>query len=783
MKRKHLLLMLLAWALVPLAMMGQQSASLTVNEGTASSKFVPMYCSYFDSYAKSECVIPASDLTPRNGCPITAITFYPSEYAGQSTSFGSSTQQVFLKEVTSTTLSSYSGTSGATTVFQGTLTHPTSTTEGYTITFSTPYTYNGGNLLIGVYNTKAGDWDRVSWYGKNTTSNTSQYGYSSSSLSGVTRTALKFLPKTTFTYTVTTPFIALDPTTLEVFPGFEKNLSTTWGNVSGTPTITYTSSNNNVATVTGSGASATVRGINNGSATITASMTYNGTTYSATCNVTVVDPYYCSPYFYNTTSTNGYLCISNFSTTQGETNISNSSGGISTNGYGNFYNSYSVSATQGTTISFSLTSTYSGSSSSMERRYAIWVDWNSDYEFGDDEIVAQTTSSSTNTSWSGSFTIPSNIAPKDYRMRVEIIYANYVNPCPSTNFGEVEDYKLTVFSSYTITANASPANAGTITGGGTYNAGATATLTATANTGYVFSQWSDGNTQNPRTITVTGDATYTAIFNQVQTYSITVNANPANGGSVTGGGTYNENATATLTATANTGYTFRQWSDGNAQNPCTVTVTSNATYTAVFDALASYTINTNITPAGAGTVSGGGTYYENDGCTLTATANTGYAFTNWSDGNTSNPRTFTVTGDATYTAVFGVSVDPDVTIGSGSGTTSGNYLPTNVWYKYSLTQQIYTKDEVGQAGTITAISFYYNSSTASGNRTLAIYMSNTNSSTISSWITESSSNLVYSGSFNFNTNGWNTITLDTPFEYNGLRCRQHHIFLHVFNRK
>ena len=53
---------------------------------------------------------------------------------------------------------------------------------------------------------------------------------------------------------------------------------------------------------------------------------------------------------------------------------------------------------------------------------------------------------------------------------------------------------------------------GTVSGGGSYAAGATATLTATPNTGYHFVQWQDGNTQNPRTITVTGDATYTAAF-------------------------------------------------------------------------------------------------------------------------------------------------------------------------------------------------------------------------------------------------------------------------------
>lgn len=65
---------------------------------------------------------------------------------------------------------------------------------------------------------------------------------------------------------------------------------------------------------------------------------------------------------------------------------------------------------------------------------------------------------------------------------------------------------------HTITATSADPAMGTVTGGGTYNGGATATLTATPNTGYHFVQWQDGNTQNPRTITVTGDATYSATF-------------------------------------------------------------------------------------------------------------------------------------------------------------------------------------------------------------------------------------------------------------------------------
>ena len=66
--------------------------------------------------------------------------------------------------------------------------------------------------------------------------------------------------------------------------------------------------------------------------------------------------------------------------------------------------------------------------------------------------------------------------------------------------------------SFTITVNSNNDAWGTVTGGGTFNDQATATLTATPNAGYEFEKWQDGNTQNPRAITVSADETYTAYF-------------------------------------------------------------------------------------------------------------------------------------------------------------------------------------------------------------------------------------------------------------------------------
>ncbi|MBQ8386964.1 MAG: leucine-rich repeat protein [Paludibacteraceae bacterium] len=72
---------------------------------------------------------------------------------------------------------------------------------------------------------------------------------------------------------------------------------------------------------------------------------------------------------------------------------------------------------------------------------------------------------------------------------------------------------------YTITT---VAENGVVTGGGVYVEGDYVTLTATANEGYKFTQWSDGNTENPRTVTATADVTYTAEFTAIPTQHVLV---------------------------------------------------------------------------------------------------------------------------------------------------------------------------------------------------------------------------------------------------------------------
>ena len=140
---------------------------------------------------------------------------------------------------------------------------------------------------------------------------------------------------------------------------------------------------------------------------------------------------------------------------------------------------------------------------------------------------------------------------------------------------------------FTVTVLSDDSSMGTVTGGGTFALGATTTISATPLSGYTFTQWSDGSTQPQRTITVMGDATYTAYFttggSQPQQYLITVNSIDETMGTVTGGGLFDEGTVTTIMATAKPGYQFVQWQDGNTQRIRTITVTGDATYTAYFD--------------------------------------------------------------------------------------------------------------------------------------------------------------------------------------------------------
>ncbi len=240
---------------------------------------------------------------------------------------------------------------------------------------------------------------------------------------------------------------------------------------------------------------------------------------------------------------------------------------------------------------------------------------------------------------------------------------NSITFVANANFGEMGNwYPFAFNNSVAVTATVTPEGAGTVEGAGDYLLGTSCTLTATANTGYTFVNWTENgevvSTNNPYTFMVNGAVELTANFS-LNSYSITASSNPTTGGTIDGTGTYYHFSSCTLTATANTGYVFRSWSVAgevvSTDNPYTFTVNSAAELTANFS-LISYDITATSNPTTGGIIDGTGTYEHFSSCTLTAMANTGYAFRFWSVNgetvSTDNPYTFSVSGAVELTANF-----------------------------------------------------------------------------------------------------------------------------------
>ena len=209
-------------------------------------------------------------------------------------------------------------------------------------------------------------------------------------------------------------------------------------------------------------------------------------------------------------------------------------------------------------------------------------------------------------------------------------------------FGQNDGVDLTITgssSSYMISASANPSEGGTITGTGPYEGGQTCTLTAVANPNFTFTNWTENGSvvsySASYSFVVEGDRTLVAHF-QSSSYTISLSADPVNGGTVSGGGTFNYGDECTISASPSAGYTFLKWTNGQEDVTTALThtfiVTSSATYVAHFTQIANgYSISASVNPSDGGSVTGSGIYAEGITCTLTATANPGYRFVNWTE--------------------------------------------------------------------------------------------------------------------------------------------------------
>ena len=187
---------------------------------------------------------------------------------------------------------------------------------------------------------------------------------------------------------------------------------------------------------------------------------------------------------------------------------------------------------------------------------------------------------------------------------------------------------------YTIAVEANPSNGGSVYVGdqpgttqGTYVNGQQCTVHAIPAVGYTFMVWRENgtqvSTQASYTFTVTNNRTLVANF-QAQTYTISATADPTDGGSVSGGGTYNFGQSCTLAATPAIGYAFLKWTKNGTQVSTsatyTFTVTESAAYVAHFSILVTPpTVTTNaVTNATQTTATCGGNVTSDGGTSVTA---------------------------------------------------------------------------------------------------------------------------------------------------------------------
>ena len=232
----------------------------------------------------------------------------------------------------------------------------------------------------------------------------------------------------------------------------------------------------------------------------------------------------------------------------------------------------------------------------------------------------------------------------------------------------------------TLTVNSSNSVGGSTSGGGSnINCGTNSSVSATANPCYHFVNWTQTaglagnitiwtNTSPTTNIMVNGTANVTANF-AINTSTLTVNASPSAGGSPSGTGPYSCGGTASISANNNSCYTFVNWTatsgagnitiaDANSAST-TVTVNGTATVTANF-AVKTRTLTITSDANGSVNTPGIGTFTYNCGqnVSIIATANSCYAFANWTGdtGNITNVNaastTITMNGNYSIQANF-----------------------------------------------------------------------------------------------------------------------------------
>jgi len=224
---------------------------------------------------------------------------------------------------------------------------------------------------------------------------------------------------------------------------------------------------------------------------------------------------------------------------------------------------------------------------------------------------------------------------------------------------------------------------GSLSGSGTFDHGSTPTITATPNIGYSFTGWNGTGVADPTasttTVSMTEARTLSASFS-INSYELSLQGGI--GGSVSGDGNYSHGSLVTITAVANSGYSFSGWSGMGVSDPnsptTSVLLTENQTISAQFSEIASthYLLTLQVSPPHAGILTGGGLYFEDQNVSISASPLSGYVFDQWTGGSISTPEdansSLIIDENLTLTAMFNPLIFTVSLNNTNGGTVSGD---------------------------------------------------------------------------------------------------------------
>ena len=362
----------------------------------------------------------------------------------------------------------------------------------------------------------------------------------------------------------------------------------------------------------------------------------------------------------------------------------------------------------------------------------------------------------------------------DYRLYVRGICSESDNaPWDSVSFS-TENW-------FTIAAtNANPEMGSVIVAHDTMAYGEVDTLVAVAFEGHSFLGWSNGVSTDTLFLTVSRDTTVTARF-AVKQFNVSVSVNNATMGRVEGLVRTAYGDVDTLVAVAAEGYHFTGWSNGVGTDTLFLAVSGDTAVVASF-AINRYAVHAAVNDSTMGTATASADSADHGTpVTFTATPDSGFLFTGWSNGSTASVLTVSVVSDTTLTASFEAIPEPDPrdTLIVAEGSRTNESAPIYGWFggKYQHSQLVYPASMLrSMAGaSVESVTFFADTTQSDHadfefTSRFTVRMGEVADSSISytqrTFSNEATLGTVHTGTLSL-VHGELTITFDQPYSYNG----------------